>query len=65
VVVQASITAMRDNPALARSLDVGVVDQAGGYELVTTAEQGLEQREQQRRAKAVEEAAKSADAPTL
>ena len=56
---------MPDNPALARSIDAGVVNQASGYELVTAVEQQLERNEQQKRAKAVEEASKSADAPTL
>jgi YD repeat-containing protein len=65
VVVEARVVPMADNPALARSLEVGVVDQAGGYELVSAVEQNLEQMEQQRRAKAVDEAAKNADAPTL
>ncbi|MEO8445301.1 MAG: hypothetical protein ABI567_09880 [Gammaproteobacteria bacterium] len=65
IVVEAHLTALPDNPALVRSLEAGVVDQANGYELVTAVEQGLEQMEQQKRAKAVEEAAKNADAPTL
>ena len=65
LVVEAHILPMPDNPALARSLEVGVVDQAQGYELVTAVEQNLEQAEQQKRAQAVEEASKNADAPTL
>lgn len=65
IVVDAHVYPLPDNPALARSIDVGVVDQANGYELVTAVEQQLEQREQQKRAQAVEEASKNADAPTL
>lgn len=65
IVVDAHVYPTPDNPALARSIDVGVVDQAKGYELVTAVEQQLEQREQQKRAQAVEEASKNADAPTL
>jgi hypothetical protein len=65
LVVQAQLIPTRDNPALARSMEVGVVDQANGYERVTATEQSLEQMEQQKRAKAVEDAAKNADAPTL
>lgn len=65
LVVEAHIIPMQDNPALARSLETGVVHQANGYELVTGVEQALEAMEQQRRAKAVEEASKNADAPTL
>lgn len=65
LVVEARVVPLRENPALARSLEVGVVDQANGYELVTSVEQGLEQMEQQKRARAVEDAARNADAPTL
>jgi YD repeat-containing protein len=65
MVVEAHVYPMPDNPALARSLEVGVVDQANGYEIVTSVEQSLEQMEQQKRAQAVEEASKNADAPTL
>lgn len=65
IVVEARVTPMRDNPDLARSLETGVVDQANGYELVTSVEQTLQALEQQKRAKAVEDAAQNADAPTL
>lgn len=65
IVVEAQIQRLQANPELARSMVVGVVDQAGGYELLTSVEQSLEAAEQQKRAKAVEEAAKNADAPTL
>ena len=65
LVVEAHVIPMQDNPALARSLETGVVHQASGYELVTSVEQALEQMEQQKRAKAVEDASKNADAPTL
>lgn len=65
IVVSASIGAVRDNPALAQYLQVSVVDQAGGYELLMATEQGLQQQENQRRAQEVEEASKNADGPTL
>ncbi len=65
LVIEAHLIPMQDNPALVRSLEVGVVNQAKGYELVTTVEQSLDQLEQQRRKKAVEDASKNADAPTL
>jgi hypothetical protein len=65
IVVEAHVVPMPDNPALARSMDVGVVDQANGYELVTSTEQALQQAEQAKRAKAVEEAGKNAGQPTL
>ncbi len=65
LVIEAHVIPMQDNPGLARSMDVGVVDQAGGYQLVTSTEQALEQAEQQKRSKAVEEASKNAGSPTL
>jgi hypothetical protein len=64
-VVTAIVAPMRDNPDLAWSLQVGVVDQAGGYQLVTATEQALQQAEQQRRAKETANAAKNAAAPKL
>lgn len=65
IVVEAHLTPLPENPDLARSMEVGVVDQANGYELVVGTEQRLEQAEQQKRAAAVEDAARNADAPTL
>src|SRR5690606_10824083 len=65
VVVQAMILPMRDNPLLARTLQVGVVDQAQGYESLMATERQLEQMEQQRRAAEAASAAQQADKPTL
>ncbi|HVZ31646.1 MAG TPA: hypothetical protein VG963_04425 [Polyangiaceae bacterium] len=65
LVVAASVTPLRENPALGRMLQVAVIDQAGGYEAITGTERLLEQREMQRRWRQVEEAAKNAAAPTL
>jgi hypothetical protein len=65
LVVEAHVIPLQDNPGLARSMDIGVVDQAGGYQLVTSTEQALEQAEQQKRSQAVEDASKNADSPTL
>ena len=64
-VVSALILPLRENPDLAASMQVGVVNQAGGYELVTATEQGLQQAEQQRRAQETAKAAKNAAAPKL
>ena len=64
-VVSALIYPLRDNPDLAASMQVGVVNQAGGYELLTATEQGLQQAEQQRRAQETAKAAKNAAAPKL
>lgn len=65
LVVAAILDPLQENPQLARSLQVGVVDQAKGYELLTATEQALQRREAQLRAKQVEDAAKNADAPQL
>ena len=64
-VVTAIVAPLRENPDLALSLQVGVVDQAGGFQLVTTTEQALLQADQQRRAKETANAAKNAAAPKL
>lgn len=65
IVVSAAIYAMPDNPDLSQYMQVGVVDQAGGYEAIMATEKGLQQIDAQRRAKEVEEAAKNANAPKL
>lgn len=65
IVVAATIQPLRDNPGLSQFMQVGVVDQAGGYELLTATEQALEQSEMQRRAAQVEEANKATKRPTL
>ena len=64
-VVTAIVAPFRENPDLALSLQVGVVDQAGGYQLVTGTEQALLQADQQRRANETANAAKNAAAPKL
>ena len=63
--VSALILPLQGNPDLAASMQVGVVNQAGGYELLTSTEQGLQQAEQQRRAQETAKAAKNAAAPKL
>jgi hypothetical protein len=65
IVVAAQVWPTKENPALAASLQVGVADQAGGYQALTETEQALEASEMQRRAKQVDEAAKNADGPKL
>ena len=64
-VVTAIVAPVRQNPDLALSLQVGVVDQAGGYQLVTGTEQALLQANQQRRAQETATAAKNAAPPKL
>ena len=65
LVVTAVLHPLRENPALAQLMQVGVVDQANGYEAVNATDQAFQQQEAQRRAKEVESAAKNADAPEL
>ncbi|MEZ5565181.1 MAG: hypothetical protein R3F24_06520 [Gammaproteobacteria bacterium] len=65
VVVEAQANPLRENPDLAEWLQVGVVDDAGGYDAITRTEQALQQGENERRARQTEDAAKNADAPQL
>ncbi len=65
ILVTAQITPSTDNPELAKTLQVSVVNQAGGYEAITATEQALQQQDNARKAKQVEEAGKNADAPQL
>ena len=65
MVVQAELTVWNDNPALADSLSVGVIDQAGGYQLLTEVEQAWANQDQARRAAEVERAAAQGAAPKL
>jgi hypothetical protein len=65
VVVAAMSVAMRENPGLTQYLQVGVIDQADGYEAITGTERALQELDAQRKAKELEAAGKSADAPQL
>lgn len=65
IVAAAILIPMRDNPELARSMQVGVVDQAGGFARITATEAALEKGEIDRRAQQVKDATKNADAPKL
>jgi hypothetical protein len=65
VVVAAAVYPLRENPALAQFIQVGVVDQAGGYAALTSVEENLQRAETQRQAAQVEAAARNADSPTL
>jgi len=65
IVIAASIQGLRNNPELAEYLQVGVIDQANGYDLLTNTEQGLLKLQNDRRAREVEEASKNAVAPKL
>ncbi|WP_420477679.1 hypothetical protein [Brevundimonas sp. FT23028] len=65
VVVQAELVASGENPALADSLSVGVIDQAGGYRLLTEVEQAWANRDQARRDAEVARAATQGAEPKL
>lgn len=65
VIVTATINPLRDNPLIANSLQVGVVDQARGYESLAATERALEQAELARRAEEAKAAAERAGKPTL
>lgn len=65
IVVQARIQALRENPDIAESLQVGVIDQANGYEAIQRTEQAFQQIEAQRRARQVQDAQQNAQAPQL
>lgn len=65
VVVQALLIPQRSNPELVDRIQVGVVDQGGGYRLLDATEQALGQSDQQRRAGEVAKAQKNAKPPSL
>jgi hypothetical protein len=65
LVIAAQVYPMKENPALSGYMQVGVADQAGGYQSLVDTEQALEAGEMQRRARQVDDAAKNADGPKL
>ncbi len=65
LVVQAILIPQKDNPDLVDRMQVGVVDQAGGYRLISDTERALGQADQQRRSQEVERAAKNTKGPSL
>jgi hypothetical protein len=64
-VIVAQIFPTPENPELSRFFQVGVVDQAGGYEALAATERALQQMDAAHKAQQVQEAAKNADAPKL
>lgn len=65
IVVMAIVFPMPDNPSLARYMQVGVVDQAGGYERLEKTEQALQKMDADRKAREVQDASKNAAKPQL
>lgn len=65
IVVQALLVPQRSNPDLVDRIQVGVVDQGGGYRMIVATEQGLAESDRDRRAKEVDKAARNTKAPSL
>lgn len=65
VVVEAQLMPQRSNPDLVERMQVGVVDEAGGFRMLSVTEQGLQKLDQQRRAQEVDRAAKNTKSPSL
>jgi len=65
LVVHAQIVPMPSNPDLAQYIQVGVIDQAGGYQAITGTERALAAGDAERQARETREAAENADAPQL
>jgi hypothetical protein len=65
LVVHAQIIPLQSNPNLAQYMQVGVIDQAGGYQAITGTEQALASGDAARQARETEKAAENADAPQL
>lgn len=65
IVVQANVYPLRDNPQLGQMMQVGVVDQAGGYEALQRVEQTLQQQDAQLKAQQVKDAEQNANVPKL
>lgn len=65
LVLQARVITLESNRQLAQYMQVGAIDQATGYQAIVSTEQALQAGDAQRKAREVEEAAESADAPQL
>jgi len=65
LVVHAQIIPLPSNPDLAQYLQVGVIDQAGGYQAITGTEQALAAGDAERQTRETRDAAENADAPQL
>lgn len=65
VIVSAQITFQNDNPALARSLEVGSVNSSGGYQILEETEQAFIAADEARKQQELQDATKNATAPKL
>jgi len=65
IIVSAQITFQGDNAALARSLEVGSVNSAGGYQILEETEQNFIAADEARKQQELQDATKNATAPKL
>ena len=65
LVIAAVVWPLRDNPQLAEFMQVGVIDQAGGYQAIEQTEQALQAQDSARQARQVQEASQNAAKPQL
>jgi hypothetical protein len=65
IVVAATVYPLAANRELGQMMQVGVVDQAGGYEGLQAVEQTLQAQDAQRKAQEVKNAQQNADVPEL
>jgi hypothetical protein len=65
IVVAATVYPLAENRELGQMMQVGVVDQAGGYEGLQAVEQTLQAQDAQRKAQEVKNAQQNADVPEL
>jgi hypothetical protein len=63
--VAATVYPLAANRELGQMMQVGVVDQAGGYEGLQAVEQTLQAQDAQRKAQEVKNAQQNADVPEL
>ncbi len=63
--IAARIVPMKTNADLARSLEIGIADQAKGYAAIESTEKALASADAQRRAQELQRANQNADAPKL
>lgn len=64
-IVSAHIGFVQDNPALAKSLDVGVVHSAAGYQMLQDTEQAFMMADEARKQQELQDATKNSAAPKL
>ncbi|HPF26865.1 MAG TPA: hypothetical protein P5528_06020 [Steroidobacteraceae bacterium] len=65
LVIAAVVWPLRENPQLAEFMQVGVIDQAGGYQAIEQTEQALQAENAARQARQVQDASKNAATPQL